>query len=144
MAKFDVQSAYRIVPVHPEDQPLLGMRRRGHLYINTALPFGIRSAPKVFNALADGLAWGLLGRGIKVLHYLDDFLLVGKPEECDQALSGSLTYCAKLGVPIAEQKTEGPVAKLVFLGIKLDATNGLMRLPMEKLRRLKQEIGSWA
>ena len=55
---------------------------------------------------------------MKVLHYLDDFLLVGKPEECDQALSGSLTYCAKLGVPIAEQKTEGPVAKLVFLGIE--------------------------
>ena len=144
MAKFDIQSAYRIVPVHPEDRPLLGMRWRGHLYIDTALPFGLRSAPKVFNALADGLAWGLSGRGIKVLHYLDDFLLVGKPEECDQALSGSLTYCAKLGVPIAEQKTEGPVAKLVFLGIELDATNGLVRLPMEKLRRLKQEIGSWA
>ena len=84
----------------------------------TALPFGLRSAPKVFNALADGLAWELSGRGIKVLHYLDDFLLVGKPEECDQALSGSLTYCAKLGVPIAEQKTEDPVAKLVFLGIE--------------------------
>ena len=36
------------------------------------------------------------------------------------------------------------MAKFVFLSIELDATNGLMRLPMEKLRRLKQEIGSWA
>ena len=26
MAKFDVQNAYHIVPVHPEDRPLLGMK----------------------------------------------------------------------------------------------------------------------
>ena len=144
MAKFDIECAYRIIPVHPDDRSLLGMMWRGGLYLDTALPFGLRSAPKVFNALADGLAWGLSRRGIKVLHYLDDFLLVGKPEECDQALSMSLTHCSRLGVPIAGHKTEGPAAKLVFLGIELDATNGVMRLPTEKLHRLKQEIGSWA
>ena len=54
---FDVESAYRIVPVHPDDRPLLGMEWRDHLYIDAALPFGLRSAPKIFNALADAVQW---------------------------------------------------------------------------------------
>ena len=29
LAKFDVESAYRLIPVHPEDRPLLGMQWRG-------------------------------------------------------------------------------------------------------------------
>ena len=32
-----IESAYRIIPVHPDDRPLLGMKWRGHIYIDTAL-----------------------------------------------------------------------------------------------------------
>ena len=63
MAKFDIESAYHIIPMHPEDRQLLGIRWRSHLYIDTALPFGLRSAPKVINPLADDLAWGYDGEG---------------------------------------------------------------------------------
>ena len=45
MAKFDVQNAYRIEPVHTEDRKLLGMKWRGAFYVDMVLPFGIRSAP---------------------------------------------------------------------------------------------------
>ena len=55
LAKFDIASAYRMVPVHPEDRPLLGMRWRGELLVDGALPFGLRSAPKLFTAVADAL-----------------------------------------------------------------------------------------
>ena len=48
LAKFDIQSAYRIVPIHPTDRYLLGMMWNGQLYVDTALPFGLRSAPKIF------------------------------------------------------------------------------------------------
>ena len=47
----------RSVPVHPMDRSLLGMRWEGALYIDTALPFGLRSAPKIFNAVADAVEW---------------------------------------------------------------------------------------
>ena len=39
MAKFDVQNAYRIVPVHTEDRQLLGMKWRGAFYVHIFLPF---------------------------------------------------------------------------------------------------------
>ena len=32
MAKVDIKSAFRIVPVHPKDRRLLGMRREGKLH----------------------------------------------------------------------------------------------------------------
>ena len=56
-------------------------------YIDTVLPFGLCSAPKVYNALADSLEWILHDMGIEyTLHYLDDFLFMGKPE-CDECES---------------------------------------------------------
>ena len=45
MAKSDAQNVYRIVPVHPEDRPLLGTKWQGALYVDMVLPFGIKSAP---------------------------------------------------------------------------------------------------
>ena len=67
LEKFNVEIAYRVVPVHPADRWLLGMRWREklYMYIDTALPFGLRSVPKLFNAIADALEWPwiLKGRG---------------------------------------------------------------------------------
>ena len=54
LAKFDIESAYRLIPMHADDRPLLGMRRE-KTNIDLALPFGLRSAPKVFNAVADAM-----------------------------------------------------------------------------------------
>jgi len=141
----DVESAYRIIPVHPEDRLLLGMSWRGKIYVDTALPLGLRSAPKIVSAVADALQWALEGRGVKVIHYLDDFLLFGAPEsqECKQALQTTLDMCSKLGVPIAAQKTVGPAEALVFLGIEIDTRAQEIRLPSDKLTRLQREIRNW-
>ena len=66
--------------MHPTESLLLGLQWKGQLYEDTALPFGLRSAPKIFNAVADGLQWILLNHNITPnLHYLDDFLLFGRP-----------------------------------------------------------------
>lgn len=46
LAKIDIKSAYRLVPVHPDDRMFLGMLWEGGLYVNGMLPFGLRSAPK--------------------------------------------------------------------------------------------------
>lgn len=76
MAKLDLKSAYRMVPVHPNDQPWLGIRWKGATYMDKALPFGLCSAPKLFTAIADGLAWAMY-YGVSILiHYLDDFSFV--------------------------------------------------------------------
>ena len=55
MAKIDIRSAYRLIPVHPENRLLLGMQWGAWKYIDCVLPFGLRSAPKIFNSVADAL-----------------------------------------------------------------------------------------
>ena len=42
MAKFDVQNAYCIVPVHTDNRQLLGMKWRGAFYVDMVLPFGVK------------------------------------------------------------------------------------------------------
>ena len=50
IAKMDIKQAYRMVPVHPEDCRLLGMRWDGKVFVDKTLPFGLRSAPLIFSA----------------------------------------------------------------------------------------------
>ena len=146
LAKFDIKSAYRIILVHPENRPLLGMRWRGALYVDSALPFGLRSAPKNFNSVADVLEWRLKHLGLQqVFHYLDDFLIVAPPHSprCKEELQVLLQCFDRLGVPVAERKLVGPTDCLTFLGIKLDTTHMIRRLPAHKLRELKELVEEW-
>ena len=64
MAKVDIESAYRLIPVHPQDRPLQAVRWRDQIFVDPMLPFGLRSAPKIFNAVADGLHWHLQRSGL--------------------------------------------------------------------------------
>ena len=80
MAKLDIAHAYRNIPVHPDDRHLFGMVWNSQLFIDTVLPFGLRSAPKIFSAVADALEWILTQQGVShSIHYLDDFFTVGSP-----------------------------------------------------------------
>ena len=48
------------------------------VYVDKALPFGLRSAPKLFNALADVIEWVAKNQGTSNLwHYLDDYITNG-------------------------------------------------------------------
>ena len=52
--------------------------------MNRALPFGLRSALKIFTAVADMIAWVLHRAGIQD-QYLNDFLFSGPPPATDVA-----------------------------------------------------------
>ena len=146
IAKLDIQSAYRIVPVHPDDRQLLGVRWQGNMYVDAMLPFGLRSAPKIFTAIADALEWVIRRRGVQhVWHYIDDFIMCGPAAstECARALDTSLAVCRQLGVPISARKVEGPATDITVLGIRVDTVAQTLSLPEDKLRRLQQLLSAW-
>ncbi|KAL5471327.1 hypothetical protein EMCRGX_G029431 [Ephydatia muelleri] len=146
MAKIDIKAAYRLVPVHPEDRWLLGMQFEGADFMDTVLPFGMRSAPKIFNAVADALEWVCRNEGVQeALHYLDDFMVFGAPDssECSDYLLILRSVFWRLGVPIAEHKTAAPSSKITFLGVEIDSQQLTLRLPEEKLTELKALVSSW-
>ena len=142
LAKLDIAKAYWVVMIHPDDRCLLGMKWQGQIYLDSALPFGLGSAPKVFNAVADELEWVIWSRGVRfVAHYLDDFVVIGKPQsdECDVALSTALSACDNLGCPTAPEKQEG----LTLAWIIIDTMGQELCLPVEKLERLQALIVKW-
>ncbi len=146
LAKLDIQAAFRIIPVHPDDRHFLGMQWRKELYIDATLPFGLRSAPQIFSAVADGLEWIIRSRGVQnITHYIDDFIIVGPPDslQCTADLETTLSACAELGVPIASSKTEGPSTCLTILGIEVDTRLMELRLPQDKILLLTTELEAW-
>ena len=146
LAKLDLREAYRVVPVHPQDRPLLDVEWKGEIFLDAALPFGLRSAPKLFNALADALLWVASQQGARQLyHYLDDFIVLGPPgsTECASSLHALEQLCALLGVPIAHEKTVAPATCLVFLGIEIDTSVMQARLPRDKLTAIATLMNQW-
>ena len=71
LVKADIKEAYRNIPIHPDDYYLLGVKWDGVVVIDKFLPFGLRSAPKIFSAVADAAQCVLLQKWLKLsLHYL--------------------------------------------------------------------------
>ena len=142
LVKADIKEAYRNIPVHPDDHHLLGIKWEGVAYMDTVLPFGLRSAPLIFSAMADAAQWMLWRGGVcKSLHYLDDFIMVEdstpRAEDSKQALC---RLFETLGIPLEPSKLEGPSSCLTFLGIEVDTINQQLRLPGKKLDRLLAEL----
>ena len=108
LAKIDIRNAFRLCPVRPEDRPLLGINWRQQYYYDLVLPFGLRSAPFIFNQVADAFEWICREEfGISdLIHLLDDFLAAGPPASdiCSRQLEIILAACTYLGIPVAEEK----------------------------------------
>ena len=117
--KRDLSRAYRQIPVCPGDIGFLGYSWRSRFYIDTALPFGLRSAAficqRVTNAIAHLHRW----HGYNLINYLDDFGGVEKPSKANEAFAQLGTLLSDLGVQEATQKAEAPSTNIEFLGIHL-------------------------
>ena len=148
LAKVDLKNAFRLCPVHPEDWHLLGIRWRGHYLVDKCLPFGLRSAPFLFNMVADAIQW-ILENHCHVqhsFHYLDDYFFEGPSDSqaCGKSLSSMLSLCDTLNIPLKPEKMVGPTTSLTFLGVELDTTSMTARLPQDKLTSLLSELHHFA
>ncbi len=145
LSKIDLKNTYRILPVHPDDRYLLAVRWHEDVYVDQALPFGLRSAPKLFTAFADALGWELCEAGLlHHIHYLDDFLFFTTPGAQQDPLPPALRILEQLGVPVAMHKIEGPSSVLSFLGILIDTGRCKLRLPLAKLEHMQVLLDVWS
>jgi hypothetical protein len=151
LIKLDVEAAYKQVPVRPEDWHLLGFEFEGKFFYERVLPFGLRSSCKLWELFAAALQFMCekldCGSPHEVIHYVDDFLFVLSPIGgkivADALLRAALDLCAKLGVPMADEKVEGPTTCLTFLGIQLDTNTLEARLPKDRIDQIHSLIVEW-
>ena len=144
LSKIDLKDAFRLIPINPSDWNLLGIHWKGKFYVDTCLPFGLRSAPYLFNRLSEAIHWTLTNNyGVQhLLHYLDDFLTAGPANSaiCSQNLNAMLSLCEKINSPVKSSKIEGPSTSLTFLGIHLDTVTMEASITAERKESLLQEL----
>ena len=136
MAKSDIKSAFRIIPIHPDDHHLLGMKWHGQYYYDRCLPMGASSSCAIFEKFSTALQWitEKLIKDCYVVHVLDDFLFIGETyQQCQLALKTFLFICEDIGVPIAPEKKFFPSMIMQFLGIDLDTINMQFSIPSDKV-----------
>ena len=144
MAKLDIKNAFTICPVKMEQWALLVFRIEDLFYVYPILPFGLRSAPHIFNSMAELLNWVMNTYGCNSIHYLDDYFMahLGMPR-CQHFLNKAIHIWDDLGIPLAEGKVEGPAQIIKYLGITIDALNMEIRLPEDKMLQIKKLLQEW-
>ena len=143
LVKRDFESAFRHIPVSPLDSPLLGFKWDGKYYAECFLPFGLRTAPYLFNLFAEVFHWILEDQlnhqnlQATVIHYLNDLLIIIPRGGSAKKYSEVFTrLCAEVGLAIKVSKNEeGLVAS--FGGVELDTRTMVIRLPEKKLRKVR-------
>ena len=78
MAPIDLKDAYFSVTMAQQGQKLLRFSWQGQMYKFQCLPFGLRSAPRVFTKLLKPVIALLHQRGLHLILYLDDMLLMAQ------------------------------------------------------------------
>jgi hypothetical protein len=119
MAKREKKSAFRLLPICPDDFCLLGIKdNEGNIYIDKFLPMGCRVSCALFEKFSTFLQWLVryFAEKDSLDHYLDDFIFAGPngTNNCSDLVSTFSKVCGLLGVPIANEKSVGPFRKLVF------------------------------
>lgn len=108
---------------------------------------GIRCAPAYFESFSTFIEYCVRERigSNKIVHYVDDFLCVGSIQNeeltCKQVVDTLILVCKELGVPLAKEKLEGFIIRLIFLGLELDLVLMQVRVPQEKLVEIRRKIG---
>jgi hypothetical protein len=141
MMKRDLKSAFRVIPICREDHLFFVFEWQGRYYIDLFLPFGLRTAPFIFNLFAEALHWILQQKyGWILNHYLDDFLIFFPPNEnIPRASAQFQDICNYLGFQVANDK-DAQGTTVDYLGLTIDSIKMEARLPINKLQRILREV----
>ena len=145
LAKTDIESAFRIIPVHPDYHCYLGMQWEGAIYYDTCLPMGLAESCRIFEELSTALDWAAYNKlgASAVVYVLVDFLFIEQTQaRCELMLQDFKNMCNAAGIPLAREKTVGPAQEMQFLGITLDTIKMETRLPPDKLQHCQELLQS--
>ncbi|CAH8655864.1 unnamed protein product [Dicrocoelium dendriticum] len=117
-AKIDLADAYLQIEVAPESQPLLTINTHRGLLQYTRLPFGVKTAPALFQQTMDTMIAGIPGTAA----YLDDLLIVGRnPEELRERLVSVFKRIQEYGFRLRADKCQFFLRSIKYLGFVFDA-----------------------
>ena len=141
MMKLDLRDAYFAVPIHQDSRKYLRFLFEGMTFEFNCLPFGLSLAPRVFTRILRPVVAHLRSKGVCVVIYLDDLLLMHHQRDTLlEIFQDVLHLLSSLGFLVKLEKCSPvPTRRLVFLGAVIDTTLISIALPEEQILRLQSE-----
>ena len=128
-----MSQAYSQLPLSPDSRKLVVINTHRGLFQFNRLPFGVSSAPGIFQRVVESLLSGIPG----VVVYLDDILVTGSSEESHlAALELVLQHLSTAGLRLRKDKCVFMAPSVTYLGHQIDA-KGLHPIS-DKVRALQQ------
>ena len=126
LASLDLKDAYFQIPIHGSSRKLLRFMSEGTVYQFKALCFGLSTAPQVFTRVFAAVSAWAHARGIRLLRYLDDWLVLSSSEKkAKESIRELLSLCRTLGIVINEKKSDlVPSQSAKYLGMTIDTGAG--------------------
>ncbi len=119
----DLKDAYFHIQIAPHHRRFLRFAFEGVAYQYTVLPFGLSLAPRTFTKCMDAALSPLRQMGIRILNYLDDWLILA--QSVVELLSHRtliLSHLERLGLRVNFAKSAlSPSQRVSFLGTVLDS-----------------------
>ena len=130
--KLDLAHAYQQVPLSDEAKELTTINTHKGLNQYNRLPFGVSSAPAIFQRTMDSLLQGLPN----VCVYLDDLLITGQSdEEHLKTLDTVLARLHEAGVRLKLEKCAFMLSVVEYLGHRISA--GGLHPTLEKVKAVR-------
>ncbi|KAL2079594.1 hypothetical protein ACEWY4_025338 [Coilia grayii] len=134
----DLKDAFHHIGIYPPHRKFLRFAYQDKCYEFTVLPFGLALSPRVFCLCVDAGLAPLRLMGIRILTYLDDWLVLGRSK--DQVLRDTHrvhTHLTSLGFMVNHSKSNySPSQNVTFIGLELDSVAMRARLSQERIRSL--------
>ena len=139
MTTLDLKDAYLSVPVHKDSQKFLQFLWRNKCYTFQGLCFDLNTAPRIFTKLLKPVAAFLCKRGVRMILYLDDFLILASTyQEAQSHTAIAVSLLESLGFTVnLEKSCLIPTQIITFLGFVIESTAETLSLPQEKVVKVK-------
>ena len=146
LVSVDLKDAFQHIPIAVCHRKFFRFSYRGQCYQYTRLPFGYRLSPVSFTRCVKAAVSVLMRRGMRLLWYLDDLLLIaGSPEAAMHQTSVLITFLEHLGLVVNYKKsTLWPARQIVYLGIQLDTVSMRATLSVERWDKLITLLAQFA
>ena len=140
LVKIDLKDAYLTVPIWKGHQKYLRFLWKEILLEFACLPVEVATAPRVFTKLMKPVVAMLRQRGVRLIIYLDDMLIIA--ESTSLALhhaASALNLLESLDFVVNYHKSQLiPSQQIEFLGFLVDSVSLSLQLPGEKLRKIRK------
>ncbi|KAL0187634.1 hypothetical protein M9458_014733, partial [Cirrhinus mrigala] len=127
----DLKDAYFHVSILPQ-------HRKGEAYQYRVLPFGLALSPRTFTKCVDAALVPLRLQGIRILNYIDDWLILAASESLAvQHRDVVLAHMKALGLRLnAKKSVLSPSQRTTYLGVVWDSTTMQARLSPARIESI--------